>query len=111
MKKFLVFSLLIISILVSLFSNDFQGKVYQVKNGPAEYKNKEWQFADTVLYISDTKQGKYTAYEYDVSGSTISIKGPINSNLEDFVSSRSLSYSLSEGTAGLKEWHPMELQW
>lgn len=102
MKKFLAFSLLIISILASLFSNDFQGKVYQVKNGPAEYKNQEWQFADTVLYISDTKQGKYTAYEYDVSGSTISIKGPINSNLEDFVSSRSLYYSLSEGTAGLK---------
>lgn len=102
MKKILMVALLIATFLSSLFANDFEGKVYQVKGGPAEYKNQEWQFADSVLYISDTKQGKYTAYEYDVSGSTISIRGPISTRLEDFLPSRTMTYTLSEGTAGLQ---------
>lgn len=102
MKKILMLSLLFVVFLSSLFSNDFEGKVYQVKSGPTEYKNQEWQFTDSTLFISDAKEGKYTAYEYDVSGSTISIKGLISDRLEDFLHTQSMTYTLSEGTAVLQ---------
>lgn len=102
MKKILMLSLLFVVFLSSLFSNDFEGKVYQVKSGPIGYKNQEWQFTDSTLFISDAKEGKYTAYEYDVSGSTILIKGLISDRLEDFLQTQSMTYSLSEGTAGLQ---------
>ena len=46
MKKILMVALLIATFLSFLFANDFEGKVYQVKSGPAEYKNQEWQFTD-----------------------------------------------------------------
>lgn len=102
MKKILMLSLLFVVFLSSLFSNDFEGKVYQVKSGPIGYKNQEWQFTDSTLFISDTMEGKYTAYEYDVSGGTISIKGLISDSLEDFLHTQSMAYTFSEGTAGLQ---------
>lgn len=101
MKK-IVFLFIIVAIACSLFANDFQRKVFEVKKGPASFRSLEVVFQDDSILMFDTKTGTYTEYPYDVIGGTILVGESKNPDSTDYLGARTIPYVLKDGTAVLE---------
>ena len=101
MKKFIL-SAIIILFVGLVFANDFQGKVYEFKNGAGGYQNFEFQFSEDVLFVLDTKNGVYSQYSFEVVGRTLYLEDLENPNFIDFLKVKTIQYSLKDGTAILE---------
>ncbi len=100
MKRICPFILLFLCAAL-LFANDFESKVFEVRNGPDGYGNLEFIFYGDYLLICNLGKGTYTQYPYEVSGETINLGELLNPNSIDYLEDKAISYSLKDGTAVL----------
>lgn len=101
MKKYTIV-FLCFAISCSLFANDFQGKLFEVRKGPENLKNYEFLFLEDSVLLFDIKNGTYTQYPYSVVGATIILGEQNNPEFTEVINTSTIPYVLKDGAAVLE---------